>query len=398
MKTYTFANGLEVVHLPQKSKTVSVHVLVKAGSVDEGDHEHGISHFIEHLVFEGTKTRSALAITREVEGLGGDIGAYTTNERTCFYVKSLSEHFAKSVEILADILFNPLFAEKSIEKERGVILSEESMRRDEPRHYQWDLLSDILFKGYPMSHAVIGSRKHIRSISREDILAYYQKHYHPSNMIIAVVGAAERVKSTLECFFGKDGTRVVKVPILVPPLKQNCNLTHKKRGNHEYLVLGYRTTTVDSKDAAVLDVLRAVLGKGMSGRLFEEVRNKRGLAYDVGAYDCGEINFGFFGLYVSCEANRLALCEQILKKELRRAAEIGKNELDECKRFIVGEHVFEEEDNQRLADTLAFYAQAGNVHLYSDYLKQVEKVSSKDLEKVLEQYFKRLARVHISNR
>ncbi|MFC1698144.1 M16 family metallopeptidase, partial [Nanoarchaeota archaeon] len=186
-------NGLTVIHKKTNDKSVAVEVMFKVGSNYEPDKWAGISHFIEHMMFEGTKNRNAHNIVKEIEQYGGEINAATSHDRTLYYIKIQKKHFEKALEILSDMLLNSLFDHKIIEKERGVILSEINMITDDPKQYQWLLLFSNLFKKNNTKRPIIGFKKTVEKLKRKDFLYYINQYYAPNNCVVSVVGDVKNV-------------------------------------------------------------------------------------------------------------------------------------------------------------------------------------------------------------
>ncbi|MFH1511672.1 MAG: pitrilysin family protein, partial [Candidatus Woesearchaeota archaeon] len=186
MKKIVLTNGLPVLLSYRNSRTAALLVCVNVGSAF--DSKPGISHFVEHMVFEGTKSRTAFEITNSIEGIGGEISAYTSVERTCFYVKVLPKHLAAAVDVLLDIMMNPVFGAAAIDKECKVILSEIKLKHDEPRFYQWELFMRSLFKDHPVGRPIIGNSKSVGSVCRKDLVGFFRRFYVASNMRLAYVG------------------------------------------------------------------------------------------------------------------------------------------------------------------------------------------------------------------
>ncbi len=389
MRRYKLSNGMTVYHKRTKEPTIAISATVRVGSNYENKDEYGISHFMEHMLFEGTANRTALEISSAIEGIGGEIGAYTSNERTNYYIKCLKRHFRKSLEILGDIIKNPLFSQKAIEKERTVILSEVNLRKDEPRFYQWDLFISNIFKGLPPGHPIIGYSDIIKKISKQKLLDFFSRHYQPNNIILTVVGGDKPVIGEVKKAFGS------LKPGLVKPLKYSYPKAIKKRIVRDkreikqaYSVIGYRTVPLSRKDAVVLDVIRSILGRGLSGRLFDEIRNKRGLAYDIGAHHNPGVAYGFFAMYVGCEKEKLRQCKKLMLEQLDCAADVSKKELSEAKNFLEGEFIMENEDNQRRADYIGLYEYAGCIEEYKNYIKRMKQVTKQDIKRVSGKYLK----------
>ncbi|MBI2666161.1 insulinase family protein, partial [Candidatus Woesearchaeota archaeon] len=189
MQKIVLPNGLTVIYEKRKTLSVVIEIMVKTGSNHESEKERGISHFLEHLLFEGTiKRPSNWAISREIEKVGGEFNAYTTNERTCFYVQVLKKHFPIALEVLADIIQNSLLRTEDIEREKNVVLKEIDLVLDEPRFYQWILLQKSLFKTHPCKYPTYGDKKHIINLNKEKIKNFMDKYYYPGNMVISMVG------------------------------------------------------------------------------------------------------------------------------------------------------------------------------------------------------------------
>ena len=198
MRKKVLGNGLTIIINKRPSQSVSIEAAVKVGSNDETKRIFGISHFIEHMLFEGTKKRpNSIIISNEIEKLGGELNAYTTNERTCFYIKVPKKHFGIALDILSDILQNPLLENKSIEKERKVILKEINMVNDQPRFYQWILFNKTLFQKHPAKNPVYGTIEAVKRITGKELAGYYKKHYLPNNTVISVVGDVSNAENQI---------------------------------------------------------------------------------------------------------------------------------------------------------------------------------------------------------
>src|SRR3989338_5688265 len=202
MQKLRLPNGLTVIHEPKKGNSVVVELQVNVGSNDESPEERGISHFLEHLLFEGTQKRPTnQLISNEIESIGGDFNAYTTNERTCFYIKVLKKHFTIAVEVLSYIMLNSLFKEEHIKREKNVIIKEIDMINDEPRFYQWLLLQRTLFNKHPCRYPTYGKKEIIMNLTRDKIIQYFQKHYLPNNMVLSIVGDVKNWRKEIEKLF-----------------------------------------------------------------------------------------------------------------------------------------------------------------------------------------------------
>lgn len=389
MQKHTLKNNLTIIFEKRQTKTVAIEITVKTGSNNETKRINGISHFIEHMIFEGTKTRkSSREIANEIEKLGGELNAFTSSERTCFFSKVLNKHFDKALEVLSDIIKNPLFDKKAIEKERKVIIKEIDLVTDEPRFHQWILFQKTLFKKHPTKNPTYGSKQAVKKLTRKDLLNYYKKFYKPNNIIISVVGNVKDVKNKVNRQF-KDikqsklkKQKTIKEPVQKKPIKK----TEKKKLLSSYMVLGYKAPARVEKESYTLDIIHAILGRGQSGRLFDEIRNKRGLAYEIGVQYEPAIDYGFFAVYLSTDKKNINKIKDIILQEFKKLKKIKNKDIEEAKNYIEGNHTLENEDNFQFADKLAFWHMVKDADLAKDYIRKIKKVTKKDIIKVANKY------------
>jgi len=389
MSKYLLRNGLTVLFEKRATKTVAVEITIKAGSNNESKKINGISHFIEHMLFEGTKTRkSSREIANEIEKLGGELNAYTSNERTAFFAKVLNKHFDKALEILSDVVKNPLFNEKSIEKERKVIVKEIDLVTDEPRFHQWILFQKTLFRKHPTRNPAYGSKEAVRKLTRKDLIDYYNAYYKPNNIIVSVVGNVNDVKNKVGKYF-EDLKKIkliklkkIKEPKQTRPIKK----TEKKNLLSSYMVFGYKTPKRAEKESYVLDVAYAILGRGQSGRMFDEIRNKRGLAYEVGVQHESAADYGFFAVYLNTDKKNINKIKKIILQEFEKLKKIKNKDLEEAKTYLEGSYTLENEDNIQMADKLAFWETIKEAGMAKDYIKKIKRITKKDLIKAVDNY------------
>jgi predicted Zn-dependent peptidase len=388
MRKYKLSNGLTIIENNRKTDSVTIQVIVNVGSNHEKEGIRGISHFIEHMLFEGTKNRkNAKEISNEIESLGGEINAYTNNVRTCFYIKVPKKHFEKAADILSDIIINPLFGEKEIEKERKVILKEINIFNDESRYFQWILFSQSLFTNHPSRFPAYGTKKDVNNIKRKQIVDFFKKNYVASNSIVSVVGDIRNSDRIITKYFGsmKKGNKI----------SAKCNkdknkprkIVKKRKILNSYMVLGFQTVPRHHKDAYVLDVIQSILGRGQSGRIFDEIRNKRGLAYEVGVLHEASTDFGYFAVYLSTDKKNIPLIKKLILKEFQNLRNITEKELKEAIGFVEGKYLLDNEDTHNMADTLGFWELVGDVMLSNRYLDKVKKVKANDINNVVNKYF-----------
>lgn len=312
--------------LPDR-QSASIGIWIGAGSARETAKNNGVSHFLEHMFFKGTKTRDQLQLAKDTDDLGCDMNAFTGKEATCFHIKALSSVFPKAVDILLDMLCNSLFDEEEIEKERGVILEEFNMVCDTPDDYIMDLLDAKVFWRTPLAKSVLGSRANIRNLQRSDILEYIDTWYTRDNIVVSVVGnfdeerLAQQLEEKLSGFGAGSPSRKA-----ASAARGSRYFSLTKDINQTHLALGIPTIALDSPEYYAQAVVCDVLGGSMSSRLFQNIRERKGLAYSVfsasESYACG----GQFYIYAAVKPGTEAEVLQAIGEELSALAEEGISE------------------------------------------------------------------------
>jgi predicted Zn-dependent peptidase len=383
-------NGLTIVSKQMDSPIVCLQVTVKTGSDQESLENNGIAHFVEHMLFEGTEKRDgARAISNEIEAIGGDINAYTSNQRTCYYIKVPREHFMLALNLLSDLVMQSVFPDKYLEKERKVILKEINLHRDEPRSHQWVLFQRALFGTHAAGRATYGTVKAVSGMSREDLFAFYEQHYVAESMIVSVAGGfpGDAIKRIEHAFGGCRESAVSGFPKSSFPVYTHLN--EKRKMNNSYFVMGYRTVARGDQDSYVFDVIRSILGRGQSGAIFEEIRNKRGLAYEVGVHHDALKEYGYLAIYLNTHKKHFDTCLSVIFAEFKKLEHLSQEELDDAKGFLMGQYVLDQEDTQSIADGLAFWEMVKDARLADEYLKHISHVTLKDIARVAKKFFTR---------
>ncbi len=386
MNKFRLKSGLKIIELKRKSDIATIQVTVNVGSNNETDKIRGISHFIEHVVFEGTKKRTSQEIANSIESLGGEISAYTTNETTCFFVKIIKKHFEKALEILSDILINPTFDQKLMKKESKIVLSEIKLVIDQPRNYQWVLFLKTLFDKFPAKNPIYGTAKSVRYLTSKDLKNYHKKYYTAPNMVVTIVGDIPNLKIKINKYFSKMNPSKVKSTFKEEKLNKKSQKIEMRKTNQSYVILGYKTSKRKEPDSYVLDVIKAILGRGLSGKLFREIRVKHGLAYEVGIHHDPHINYGTFSAYFSTNKKNISKCIQITLDEFQKLKKISSKELLEARQFLEGEMLLENEDSQTFASSIGDWELAYRAEEGLNYIKKIKKVTQKDIIKVVDKY------------
>lgn len=385
---YILKNGSTLLYIPTNSHSIAVEVLAKVGSINENKDNNGISHLIEHLLFDGSKKfKSNKETTNAIEKFGGIFNAYTSTEKTGFYIKILNKHFDRAIEVLADIIQNPLFREKDILREKEIISSEINMLIDQPSFYQWVLLNKKLYENTSLENSTCGDLKAINKLTRKDILEYYNRFFSSNNLIITVVGKADNVKQTVEKYFCKKNSSKIERNFKEAILIENKQIKEVKKVKSSYLIIGFKAPKIIDKDSYSFEIIQAILGKGMSGRLFDEISNKKGLAYSIG---CGYVSgreYGSFVIYANVKKKNLQKVESLILKELQNLDNISEKEFQENKEYIEGNFYLTIEDNGRLAEIISNWEFLKEAKEINNYLKNINKLSIKEVKTVARKYF-----------
>ncbi|MGI8869562.1 MAG: M16 family metallopeptidase [Mycobacteriales bacterium] len=313
------------------SRAASFGVWVGVGSRDEKPSLAGTSHFLEHLLFKGTRRRTALEISASVESVGGDLNAFTAKEYTCFYAHVLDDDLPLAVDVVCDVVADALIAVDDVEAERGVILEEIAMREDDPADLAHDVFTESLFGDTPVGRPIIGTTAHIETLRRDQIAGYYRRRYQLPEMVVAAAGNVDhrRLVRLVRKAFGHRlvgdippaGVRVSGRRVPLAPARPVTVLT--RRTEQANLVLGVVGLSRHDDRRFVQGVLSAALGGGASSRLFQEVREKRGLAYSVYTFTQQYAETGCFGIYAGCQPKRVHDVLAIIREQLADVAANG---------------------------------------------------------------------------
>lgn len=389
MKKYKLSNGATVLLEKNNSKSVAVQIMFKVGSNFETAKIAGISHYLEHMLFEGTTNRSSgREIANEIEQYGAEFNAYTTGDRTAYFIKIINKRFEKALEILSDMVHNPLFDKKIMEKEKNVVLKEINMYHDDPRQHQWTLFQKNVFAKHPAKEPTLGTAKTVKAISQKTLFSYFKKHYSSSNMIISISGNIKNPQALIKKYFGKQRkTKVVRRKHVTESAPKKATTIKEKRNiKNSYIVLGYRTVPRLNKDSYVLDVISSVLGRGQSGWMFEEIRNKRGLAYQVGLHLEHEADYGYFSVYAGLDKSKIKRAKELIIEQFRKLDTLTKKELTEAKNYLEGNYTLSMEDNFHTADNHAYWETIKDAKLADSYLKNIKKATLSDVKRVAKKY------------
>ncbi|GAA1038232.1 pitrilysin family protein [Virgisporangium ochraceum] len=333
MRRTVLPNGVRVLtEAIPTMRSAAVGVWVGVGARDETPAQSGVSHFLEHLLFKGTEKRSAMDISSEIEAVGGETNAFTTKEYTCYYARILDADLPMAVDVMCDVVANSLLAAGDVETERGVILEEIAMQDDEPGDEVHDLFTEAVFGDHPLGQRISGSTETIGALTRDEINDFYRSRYTAPAIVIAAAGNLDHDAVVAGVVAGLSGRRGFEEtgralspraasPLVVPRTGQVVLLD--KDTEQAHVVLGGGGLARGDERRFALGVLNNVLGGGMSSRLFQEIREKRGLAYSVYSFTSLYADSGLFGVYAGCAPGKVDEVLAITRDELAKAAASG---------------------------------------------------------------------------
>jgi predicted Zn-dependent peptidase len=382
------ASGTRVVTESMPSlRSVALGFWVGTGAIDEDPPRYGASHFLEHLLFKGTDARSAAEIAHAIESVGGDMNAFTTQEYTAFYVRVPDDHLELAVDILSDVVWDPAFRPAEVDSERQVILEEIGMRDDAPDDVVHELFAGALFPDHPLGRSVLGSRDTIGAMTRDQIAAYHGAHYQPPNVVVAAAGNLEhdRVRDLVAARLpATSGTRPPRTDTSFTRPERVTGLRRPTEQAH--LVLGMRAFGWDDPDRYALSVLNQALGGGMSSRLFQEVRERRGLAYSVYSYRAAFRAGGAFGVYAGTAPDRARETLHVIEAELAHLVADGlpEAELEAAKGNLKGSTALAlETSSSRMHRIGRSELTLGQVPTVDELVAEVEAVTAEDVARVI---------------
>ena len=370
-------NSLKIVSHSMKGRdSIAVGVGLKVGGRNESKRISGMSHFIEHLVFKGTKKRTAKKIKEEVEGRGGVLNGYTSEDTTFFFIKITKKHFDYALEILADMVQNPLFSMHDIERERTVILEEIKMYMDMPMHYAYDLINSLLWPNQPLGRFVAGNFNSVSRIRHRDLKKYHQYYYMPSNILVSACGDIchdDVVASVRKHFIHKNISHGRSCVSAHSSQKKPRFLFCERKIEQSNIVIGMHAVSRTNAKRYLISLLHIMLGANMSSRLYDEVREKRGLAYEIRTNTSFYEDTGSFTIAAGVENKKVEKTLSVILKELTKLTKSGirKNELDRAKEYFINQFSF------ALEDTLDHMLWLGDKALYFKAIPTIEMIKKK---------------------
>ncbi|MFH1326577.1 MAG: pitrilysin family protein [archaeon] len=376
-------NGMTIIFEKRDIPVVSVAFAVRHGGVNEAGHEKGISHFIEHMLYKGTPARGPKQIAEEIEKNGGDLNGFTDETVTAYYCKIPSKHLDIALEVLSDIVKNPLFREEELEKERKVIFEEMKMYKDDPKRRVLDQIQTSLYEE-PFGISLIGTEKTMKSIDRNKIVKKFKEIYQPNNMVLCVVGDADfkNLVDFVEKNFSNEKGKISKLQVK----KKNEVKTEKRKGiDQANLVFAYHVPLSTNKKSYAAKILSVLMAGGLSSRLWNEIREKRNLAYAVKGVSNVHRDFAHNLLYVGTMKEHIEKVKKLILKEYEDVSKnLTQKELDETKEQIIGNYYIDMEDSILQMTHLLYFEMNGNAKTFYEFEKEIKKTSLNDVKELAE--------------
>lgn len=391
IKKYTCQNGVRIVleNIPTV-RSVAIGVWVGTGSRYEIPELNGVSHFLEHMFFKGTKTRSARQIAESFDSIGGQVNAFTSKEYTCYYAKVLDTHAEFALEILADMFFNSTFEDEELMKEKNVVLEEIKMYEDTPDDMVHDLLSKAVYEDHPLGYPILGTEETLSSFTGDTLRKYMHDNYTPENVVITVAGnVSDQFISVVEKYFGYyEGKR--QNFIKKKPTFHANKIAKEKDTEQAHLCIGFEGLHVGHKDIYSLITLNNILGGSMSSRLFQEVREQKGLAYSIFSYHSAFQDNGIITIYGGTGVNQLDVLFETIQETLLKLKKEGitEKELKNSKEQLKGSFMLSlESTNSRMSRNGKNELLLGRHRSLDEIIKLIDEVTIESVDKLAQSIF-----------
>lgn len=393
--THTLPNGLRIICSPNHSVVTHVGVYINVGSRDESGAEEGIAHFIEHSVFKGTEHRRSYHIRNRIDGVGGELDAFTSKEETCVYASVLSQHLERALELFADILFHSTFPEHEIEKEKDVVIEEINLYRDTPSDLIYDDFEERIFGAHPLAHNILGTKRNVKHFSPDMLRRFMRDHYTPDRMVVSAVGDIDfsRLVRLCEKHFGTPDIQTSERPDIrqtVPPPSLPFNATVNKHTHQVHLLIGGSAPTLfDTQKTAFTLLNNIVGGPALNSRLNVAVREKQGFCYTIESQYVPFTDAGLFYIYAGVDSGAADRSTELILAELRRLRDVplSPQQLRAVQRQLIGQMAI---NNDLALNEMQSIGKAflnfERVDTLDDMSRDILAVTADDIQMVARQY------------
>lgn len=391
--THTLPNGIRIIHHPTKSPVGYCGLIINTGSRDERENEHGMAHFIEHVIFKGTKKRKTYHILSRIDDVGGELNAYTAKEETCIYASFLKQDFERALELLHDITFNSTFPAKEIEKEKEVIIDEINSYKDNPSDLIIDDFEELVFKDDPMGRNILGTPETLGKFGRTDIERFMANNYHTDQMVLCSVGEIlpTRLFKLASKYFGVVTTnlRVNNRPSIIPYIPRRVDKEMDTFQSH--IAIGNVAYDLNSPLRPGLLLLNNILGgPGMNSRLNMSLREKNGIAYNIESIYSPYSGTGVFSIYFGTDEENINRSLSIVNRELKKLREksLGKLQLHNAQRQLKGQITISSENRESLMLSIGkSYLLYNRVDSLEEIYQKIDNITSADLLAIANEIF-----------
>lgn len=391
---HTLPNGIRIVHKQVKGAVAHCGVLINTGSRDELPQEQGMAHFIEHVIFKGTKKRKVYHIMSRLDNVGGDLNAYTTKEETCVYASFLKSYYDRSLELMSDILFNSTFPAAELEKEKDVIVEEIQSYKDAPSEQIFDDFEDQIFAGHPMGRNILGTPKNIRRFTRDDVMQFIQNNYHTDQIVISSVGAIamQRLIALCEKYFGIRQQNLRQQPRASFKNYQPNRQDVTRQTYQTHTVIGNIAPAVNHPHKLAMTILNNVLGgPGLNSRLNLAIREKYGFTYSIESNYQPYSDTGLFAVYMGTDNGSYERAIELVMQELNKLRNIplGTIQMHTARKQFIGQLAIAFESN--LSEMLSIgksYMMMNSVDNLKTINAKVGKVTAQQLTEIANEVFK----------
>ncbi|MBN2852138.1 MAG: insulinase family protein [Clostridia bacterium] len=372
-------------------RSVCIGVWFKVGSIYEDEKNRGIAHFIEHMIFKGTKTRSAKQIATELDNIGGHLNAFTSKELTCFYAKTLEENIEVAIDVLADMIINSAFDKEMIKKEKQVVLEEIAMYNDSPEDFSYEKMEEQMWKGHPLSYPISGYKETVKKLTQKQIFDFMEKFYKPDNMVISVAGNFDEkhLIALLSEKFDSFKGHSEKIEIGLPTFYL-CNEINKKDIEQTYLSMAFEAYGYDDDRRFSLLAASNLLGGGMSSKLFQHVREEKGLVYTIGSSVEAFHGTGFIHIYAGMNKSNLKKVQECIKYELNemKSNSITEAELRKAKQQLKSGLIMGlESTTSRMNSNARSMILRDKIFDQDELMKNIDDITINDISKITEEIF-----------
>lgn len=392
-KKYTLNNGVRIVceKIPYV-RSLSIGIWVKTGSRNETRQNNGISHFIEHMLFKGTENRNAKEIAGSIDNIGGQLNAFTGKECTCFYAKTLDTHIELVVDVLSDMFFNSIFAKSDIDVEKRVIMEEIGMYEDSPEELVHDILSETVWDGNPIGFSILGAQGTLKTFNKETIQDYMAKNYTPQNTVISVAGNfdEDKLRSLLEKYF-EAWTSICNQDDSFQQVNFNPGIKTKEKDTEQvHLCIGFNGIEHGNDKLYSLLAINNIFGGGMSSRLFQKIREKKGLVYSIYSYPSAYKEAGLFTIYAGMNPENLKTVAELVSNEIKQLKRKGilPYDLEKSKEQLKGNYILGlESTSSRMNSIGKSELMLGIIDTPEEVLSKINSINITTINEVIETIF-----------